>query len=323
MSEKAGPVQCFDLSDWTQLELSGPDARRFLHSFCTNEIQQLQVGERTEAFICDIKGRILGHVLVVAADESLRLMAVPGSASVLLSHFNKYRLDAKLEIEDRSTELGLLCLSGRAIEAVLAVASPSLSPLPGERSSHTVQTAEGELLLCGSDVMRPPGILLSGPRPALADLKDRLRVSGILPGTNADFEFQRIAAGFPWYGRDLTQEHIAQEAGRTGRAISFSKGCYLGQEPIARLDAMGHTNRELRGLRIAGGSAAPGDRVLADDTDIGSVSSAAFSPDEGLGVALAVIRTKHAAPGTALTVRTSAGVLQATVYWPGLADLST
>lgn len=322
MSENAAPVQCFDLSDWTQLELSGPDARRFLHSFCTNEIQQLKAGERTEAFICDIKGRILGHVLVVAAADSLRLIAVPGTAAVLLPHFNKYRLDARLEIEDRSAELGLLCLSGQATETSLTAALPSLSPLPGERSSTTVQTAEGELLLCGSDVVLPPAILISGRRGTLVSLRNRLPADRILPGTAYLLDFQRIAAGFPWYGKDLTHEHIAQEAGRTQRAISFTKGCYLGQEPIARLDAMGHTNRELRGLRITGAGAAPGNAVLANDVEVGTVSSAALAPSPGIGVALAMIRTRHAAPGAEVTVRTSAGDLQATVYWPCLADLT-
>ncbi|WP_437229956.1 YgfZ/GcvT domain-containing protein [Planctomicrobium sp. SH661] len=307
----------FDLSDWSQVEMSGDQARSFLHNFCTNDIKKLSSGESCEAFICDIKGRILGHVLVLAIQDRLRLIAVPGSASTLVSHLTKYLLDAPVTITDRSAELGLLCLHGAGIQAVLETAFGKPVDLRVGRCELFASEA-GELLLAGTDMLPEPAILISGGRDAVAALRERIPAEFLALGTSTLFDILRIEAGFPWYGRDLSAEDLAQTAARTTQAISFTKGCYLGQEPIARLDAMGHTNRELRGMLIQGDEVSVGAAVMAAEKEVGRITSADYSPTRSATVALAMIRTQHAAPGTALTVRTTETDLPATIFWPHL-----
>ncbi len=135
----------------------------------------------------------------------------------------------------------------------------------------------GEVRISRRDVDRLPGYVVCGPHSVLGETWERIKDAGAQPAGAAVWSALRIEAGLPIWGIDLTDENLAQEAGRTASAISFTKGCYLGQEPIARLDAMGHVNRELRSLRITGEAIpSPGARVFAD-----AASSAAVGGGQG------------------------------------------
>ena len=130
--------------------------------------------------------------------------------------------------------------------------------------------------------------------------------AAVTPAGGAVFEALRIEAGFPLYGVDISEDNIAQEAGRTKQAISFTKGCYLGQEPIARLDAMGHVNRELRGMRLAEGPVPRGQTPVFDESgaqQVGTITSAAMSYADNKPVALAMLRAQATRPGTSVRVR--------------------
>jgi folate-binding protein YgfZ len=166
------------------------------------------------------------------------------------------------------------------------------------------------------DWLNQPGYLLLIPRGQLDEIQQLLTSAGIAPGTSETFEVLRIEAGFPRYGSDISDENLAQEVGRTAQAISFTKGCYLGQEPIARIDAMGHVNRQLCRLKLANGPVpASGAELFAadDDKPVGHVTSAAFSPTDNLPVALAYLRTQLLAPDTTVLVDVSGEKIAATV----------
>ena len=112
----------------------------------------------------------------------------------------------------------------------------------------------------------------------------------------------RIEAGMPLYGRDISQKNLPQEVGRNAQAISFSKGCYLGQETVARIASLGHVNRSLVGVRFTGSDIPPaGTQLTADGKPVGHVTSSAFSPRLECPLALAYLRTGHHLPGTRLT----------------------
>jgi folate-binding protein YgfZ len=310
------PAVTFDLSDWTQIDLLGPGAPAYLHNFCTNDVQRLSPGQSCEAFVCDIKGKILGHVLICTIDGGLRVIAVPGSADLLLPHLHKYLLDAQVAIFDRTAEYGLVCLAGTEAASVLAAAGVPAAVTPGQ--CDTARTRQGPLLIAGWDLTVFPTALISGSRAAVASIWDGLPPDLVAMGAAELLKIMRIEAGFPWHGADITPDNLAQEAARTDRAINFAKGCYLGQEPIARLDALGHVNRELRGLVIQSEHALAGDAVVDGASEVGRLTSAAFSPPLGASVALAIIRSAQAKPGTNLKVRTRQGAAPATVYWPRL-----
>jgi folate-binding protein YgfZ len=132
-------------------------------------------------------------------------------------------------------------------------------------------------------------------------LKERLLEAGAVNCDAAAFDAVRIEAGWPLFGRDITPENLPQEVDRDAYAISFKKGCYLGQETVARIDAMGHVNRKLRRLKFAGDAApAPGTALLAGDKHVGEVTSAAISPNFGAPLALGYVRRGHNEPGTRL-----------------------
>lgn len=231
-----------DLPGRTQMELTGKDRASFLHNFCTNHIKGLAVGQGCEAFITSIKGRILGHVLVFAGAQRLLVETVSGQGAALLAHLDKYIITEDVQLADRTDEWSQLYLSGAQAEALLRT-TLSLTDLPAGASPAQIDVGEGVVrrFSFGS----APGWSLVGPPVWVAGCRSALLASGAVAGTDQLFDQLRIEAGFPHYGVDLSEANLAQEANRTARAINFQKGCYLGQEPIARIDALGHVNRAL------------------------------------------------------------------------------
>jgi folate-binding protein YgfZ len=133
------------------------------------------------------------------------------------------------------------------------------------------------------------------------------------------FEIARIEAGIPRYGADMDETNIASECGIESRAISYQKGCYIGQEVLNRIHSIGHVNRELRGLRLAAdlkSLPARGDRLFQGEKEVGYITSAVISPMSHCGVALGYVRREANAPGTELTLRSGPGEGTAAIVVP-------
>lgn len=291
----------FDLNDWTCLTLTGADRAAFLHNFCTNDIKGLAPGYWREALFCNVKGRILGHGLVLAGADEHTIVGFPGQGERLLSHLDRYILREDVAVRDDSAGKRCRFLSGPDADKTLTL-SGSLQSEPAPEIGCLADVSSG--LVARLDWFSEPGFLLI---EKTTDSESQVTFDG-LPGTVEEFEFRRIAAGLPRMGVDLNEDNLAQEAARTTTAISFTKGCYLGQEPIARLDALGHTNRELRRLRIepAEPSALSGSElVTAEGLAAGHLTSTAPAPDKTLLAGLGMIRTKFQTPGTRLVVATT------------------
>lgn len=304
--------QVFDLSSWTRIALTGLDRKSYLHSFCTNDIKKLEEHQVCEAFVPDIKGRILGHVYVVNEPDQLLLLAAPGTQHQLVPHLSKYLLGVEVEVKDVSANTGLMCL----VEAEHLVGRQLMPASEFNRSARCSELG-AEIIGLRVDLTNLTTYLLYGPHLAIQAALQVLQNEGCSLGGLAEFDRFRIEAGFPQSGVDVTEANIVQEAARTERTISFTKGCYLGQEPIARLDAMGHTNRELRGFHISGSEIPVGSKILVDEKEVGTLSSVANRGD-GTSVALGMIRTKHAAPGNAVAIVGETGTFPATIFWPRL-----
>lgn len=313
--------QCalFDLSDREQFALTGPDRVRFLNAFCTANIATLQSGHGCEAFITSVKGRIVGHLFVFAGEETLWLESGAGTAESLTGHLAKYLMIEDAELEPRTEELGTLLVSGPETLTALEHAGAATQVLASWQHIRGV-IAGIDVHLRRTDMLGEPGIELIAPRAELGRLWQHLADSGISPAGRDVFEALRIEAGLPNVGIDVTDANLAQEAARTALAISFTKGCYLGQEPIARLDAMGHTNRELRGLLLESGTIPePGAAVF--DTpeagkEVGQITSSALRPTDARPLAMALLRTRFNAPDTTVYVAAGEGTVPATVFWP-------
>ena len=148
---------------------------------------------------------------------------------------------------------------------------------------------------------RSEGLYEVDPSEADVAWQSSRRPRGLLVGAPEAFAAARIEAGFPLFGVDFNEENLPQEVGRDVQAISFTKGCYLGQETVARIDALGHVNQRLVGVRFVGSDMPAGGLELTRDGRIvGSVTSAAFSPKFGLPIALAMVRRESNSPGTRL-----------------------
>lgn len=294
-------VAVYDLSDRTQIELQGADRAKFLHGFCTNDIKALGPGQGCEALLTNIKGRVLGHVFVFATPQSLWLDTVPGQETALISHLDRYLIREDVQLIGRSQERGELFVTGPHAAQLLTLDEGL--PVYGSVAREAFGNA---LDIRRVDFLGEPGFLLSMPRSALQTTLLSLQAVGCHIGSAEEFESRRIAAGFPCYGRDITDENIAQEVARTKQCISFTKGCYLGQEPIARLDAMGHTNRELRRIRFEHGAIPnAGAELMAADSDAvaGVITSVApMASDQGQTDALGYLKTQFSQPETHVRV---------------------
>ena len=293
----------FDLTDRALIELCGADRHAFLHNFCTNDVNKLRPGEGCEAFVTDVKGRILGHILISAAEDALWIDSVAGTNEVLVDHLDKYLIIEDVQVHDRTAESGSLCLVGPHADAWLRNKEIDVSDLtlwgrrPASLMGHDVIVRRVGFTL-------PTAFELVTPRQQLPTLREEILATDVTEGGRDHFEALRIEAGFPHFGIDVTDENIAQEAGRTEQAISFTKGCYLGQEPIARLDALGHANKELRRLKLSAGPVPECGTPVRSTTgeEVGRVTSAAQLPNDDRPVALAMLKTVATAEGTTVDV---------------------
>lgn len=285
------PTVIFDLSQRTQLELTGADRAKFLHGFCTNDIKALTPGRGCEAFVCNVQGKVLGHIFVFCTETSLWIDAGPGQEDGLFQHFDRYIINEDVQIHRRSAEFGDLYLHQTLPSEVFSDLGHEVNPLADEPLLSLVTVNHRQIRRV--DWLGETGWLISAPRSELS------LAENAMPLSDPDiWNFLRISAGFPQYGSDITSDNLAQEVNRTERCISFKKGCYLGQEPIARIDALGHVNKELHRLSLVAGPVPPSGTALLESAggpQVGVMTSAASS--SGKTAALGYLRTKSAQPG--------------------------
>jgi folate-binding protein YgfZ len=267
----------FELANWSSVTFTGGDRVKFLNSFCTNDVKKLAPGQNCEAFITNVKGRTIGYGLVDCRDEELVFVTVPNQAAILVAHFDRYIIREDVQLRDSTGE--------RRYYHVLM-----LPPFAGPRwlGWHLLgREAGGVTEVAVDDVPRWRQILLE---------------RGYVDCGTAAFESLRIEAGTPLFGVDFDDSNLPQEIGRDRQAISFTKGCYLGQETVARIDALGHVNQRLVGVRFHGSEApAAGTELSKGDATVGRVQSAAFSPRAGTPLAIAMVRREANSAGTQLT----------------------
>jgi folate-binding protein YgfZ len=299
----------------SQIRLTGADRAKFLHNFCTNDIKKLQPGQGCEAFLTTIKGRILGHIFVFAGENDLMIDTVPGEDIKIRDHLDRYLIteDAQIEVVTDQYRCGYLFGSDwpSLLKHGIGVEVSGLAPY------QQIRNEQFGVLIRRMDQTATAGFEILVPPAAVEALTSSFWVRDDQPPLRVSeqaFEAYRIDAGFPTYGIDLTDDHLAQEAARTEQAISFTKGCYLGQEPIARIDALGHVNRELRVVAFESGDslAAPA-KVLDASTkaELGNLTSLGRTPGS-VTIGLGMLRTS-ARPGIPVVTTTEQGEFTGTV----------
>ena len=288
-----------DLGHRTSVLVQGPDAVRFLDNFTTAAIGPLAVGAGTETFFTDARGWVIALAMILRVEDGLVIDAATGLGGRLWEHLEHYHIREQVALSDASADVASLLIAGPAADAWLvehgaaADGAPSTA-MPDRLFDHAEQSFGGVTVrLVRTDWWGESGWLM---RCALHDhtaLTSWMRGSGLTEAAADTVETARIEQGTPCPA-DMPEKTLPQEVGRDARAISFTKGCYLGQETVARLDALGHVNRRLVSVAVAGELAVPAE-VTADGTIVGMLTSGCHSPRLGCSLGLGILSTKAVA----------------------------
>jgi folate-binding protein YgfZ len=274
----------------THIRLQGKDAKKFLHNLCTNDINRLGENEGCEAFLCDAKGRILFHANVLCIEDSLWITSDAGSEERLLAHLDRYLFREDVAITDFSSQfsdLVLIDLSEDAILQLLGISEPI--PVLMYHGSSVLSLA-GKIWIQWLPIYGNPALHVSGDKTVIESLTNRLRTANVRELETWQLDQRRIKMGWPLPQQDYNDKTIPQELARDDVAISFRKGCYIGQETVARLDALGQLQKKLVGLRFEDTNSDTNSlNASDDDRAVVTVTSKSDStkcvPQLGLGLA--------------------------------------
>jgi folate-binding protein YgfZ len=280
-----------DRSERGKLALTGAQAKSFLQGQISNDVEALTPGAGCYAAFLTPKGKMLGDLRVLDAGEELLLDTERVALQGLFNMIRRFSIGYAVALHKRTLERGLLSLIGPAADSVLGARAPSAD----EHAHTTVELAGIPARAIRTDV----GIDLLCPAGDTERLRAVLSDRGAQPVSELVAECLRVEHGRPRYGVDLDDTVIPQEAGLNPRAVSFTKGCYVGQETVARLYYRGKPNRRLLGLRLSA-PAPTGSELRLGEKVVGRLGSSVVSPDLG-PIGLALVR-REAAPGDTVEV---------------------
>ena len=286
------------LADRAVLTVTGPPRLKFLHSILSNDVQALKPGQGCRAALMDVKGRLLAFVRVLVEPDAVRLEVAGGRRDAVEQALAHYRVATPVRFEQQTDVV--LAVVGSEARAVLGRAGADV-PTLGPEAHVLARIAGGPVRVVRAGDLPGDGFVLHVPAGAVEPVAAALRAEGAFPATVESLDAQRVEAGRPWYGPDVTEENLLHETGLLGEYHSATKGCYVGQEVVARLEGRGgHVNKLLRGLKLSSPAAA-GDAVTAGGKEVGRVTTAAVSSRFG-PVALAYVHRSRAEPGSAVEV---------------------
>jgi folate-binding protein YgfZ len=272
------------------IDVLGPDGAEYLQGQLTNDVEALGVGEGQYAALLDRKGHMQTDLRVLrVGEDAILLDTEPGTKDAALRHLTMYSIGRDVQVGDATAERAFISLIGpRAAEIA------GTPPLP-EFANEATKLASVDVVAVGTregiDILFP-AVERERVIPALTD-------AGAVEVSPEAVEILRVEAGVPRFGAEMDAGTMPAEASIVDDAVSFTKGCYIGQETVARLHYKGKPNKHLRGLRLSA-AAAPGAALRLGDKDVGTLGGAVVSPAHG-PIGLAIVR-REAEPGTEITV---------------------
>ncbi len=302
-----------DLSFRGRLCLTGADRVRFLNGQVTNNVKDLRAGEGCYAALVTAKGKLQSDLNIYSLPNELLLDFEPGLSAAVAERLEKFIIADDVQVVDAALYYGLLSVQGPKSEsAVRSLALPTeVLGKPFQFATVKDETL-GEIYLMNQPRLGTSGFDLYVPLASLGAVFDKLVASAKQAGGRAcgwrALEIARIEAGIPRFGADMDESNLAPEAGIEERAISYSKGCYIGQEVIARIRTYGQVAKSLRGLHLADdlkSLPAKGDKLFHGEKEIGYITSATASPALKANVALGYVRREANEIGTELVLRTA------------------
>ncbi len=287
-----------DLSERGLVRATGADRVRFLNGMLSNDVAKLATGDARASLLLDRKGHVLAELWVLAEPDAILLDVAPGLEAELSGVLEKHIIADDVALSSESSANGQLGIEGPAArDAALALGFA----LPGPGRFERVEFLGASLLLLAGGSLGEDGLRMIAPRTQLGRLREALALPELSPDA---VEALRIEAAIPKLGVDVSARNFPQEA-RLEHAFSLAKGCYVGQEIVARIASRGAVNRLLVKLRTAN-PVAPGAEIRVADTVSGQVTSSAVSPASG-PIALGYVRVADARAGVTVTVAGVAG----------------
>ena len=302
-----------DRSERGKIEVTGRDRAQFLHAILAGDVKALGEGAGARMALLDVHGKVTALLVVHAFGDRLLLETDRHLTAILLAGIDRYLFSERVELEDVTAAWGLLTVAGPASRA--AVERALGEPLPDLALWHHALTAAAGpgAWIVRTEETGEEGYDLWAPPAALGALWDRLADGGVEPVGREAWDVLRVEAGVVRHGIDVDHGTLLLEAPLPD-AYSLSKGCYLGQEVVARITYRGHVNRKVVGFRFDDARVPPpGAPVLVAGQEAGRITSAVVSPSSGHGLALGLLRREHWEPGTRVEVRAGGELLPAQV----------
>ena len=299
-----------DASHWGRIRISGADHLSFLHRMTTNDFNNLMPGTGFEAVFVESRARILDVGTFYHSNDSTFTVLSPQGIKKIPAWLERYIFTEKIFFEDITATTAMLDLIGPQAAAIAAFL--------GDESDAAVHqwlndpTHKG-LWLVPLDFCGHRGLRVAGSPERIGLVWEELLAGGVRPIGEESWEILRIEAGLPLFGRELTEEYNPWEA-NLGHAIHLNKGCYIGQEVIARLHTYDKIKQHLMGLRLSSGRPpAPRTPLRVEQRAAGKITSSVHSPWLGQNIALAYVRRAYCVPGTEVECEIDATVYKAEV----------
>lgn len=295
------------------VEVTGRDRATFLHALLSNDVKSLGAGQGCAATLLDVHGKVQVTLLVWMLEERIVLVTPPGKAEATVEALDRYLFAEKAALRDATGEVALLMVAGPGAAELterLAGARPDDRPW----SSVTAKLAGTSVrLVRGGGETGEPEVWIVGEANDAPPVWRALVEGGARPVGAVAFESLRVEAGTAVWGHDVDETVLLPEI-PFAHLVSYTKGCYVGQEVVVRIRDRGHVNRMLEGLVLEGDTVpAHGAGVEVQGREVGRVTSATRSIGLGRPIALAFVRREYAEPGTRVTVRDGATAIEATV----------
>jgi folate-binding protein YgfZ len=282
-----------DLSSWTgRIEITGADRLRFLNAYVTCDVKSLAPGAGAYGFLTSNQGRILADLVVLALEDRLWLQVAEEARDAVIRHLQKYILADRVEVRALEDMQPFALVGPRAGEVL---GNPDLPPGDGNHARVMVRGTEVELQRAGR--FGAEAFVLWVSASIARHLEEDLEGDpAVTPVSFEALEVLRAESGIPRFGVDFGPENFPQETGFAD-AVSYTKGCYLGQEVVARIHYRGGVQKMLRGLLFDGPAPAPGTPVLHDGREAGKATTVVDSPPFGRPIGLGILH-KRVEPGS-------------------------
>jgi folate-binding protein YgfZ len=310
-----------DLCHWGALRLTGADRVRLLNALVTNDVDSLEPGSGCHSALTTIKGKLVAELFVLRRENELFVLVSQGDTAVVSATIEKHIIADDVTLEDVSGDYGVLAVEGPIARGIVWRLFPA-TPLPESPLQFTDADYLGRTVtLVNNSATGEPGYHLVAPAAGIRRIRKHLLQSGLaddaIAAGRAAWDMRRVEAGLPWWDTDVVAGENFPKECRCESLVNYEKGCYLGQETLARMHHRGHPNRLLVGLetdapeppRAGSELYAPGDA----DKPIGHVTSAVDSPALQKPLMMGYVRREAAEPGNSLVLRVDGSETTVTV----------